>query len=297
MPKFTRFVWVGLCLAGTASTGLAQSPGAVRDQIRAARSQIARPSASTGVRAEGSAQVRGTPAADAFARGRTAASARAGVEPRARWDARAAVAPLDDRHPGRRFGQGRGDEHRRGGLVEGLPFGQARRDQGDSAPAERTSRSNSRGSLTAQGHVEMDRAERLLAKRLADIDHLRDIALQNGNTRLLEQADELELLARAQYARRTEGGEPQDRSPPARRRGRRDRDDDRPGATPAGRGFDLSTAGEAELRGREFGLSTAEQARLMGREFGHTTAGRLRLEDDGRSSTQAEVESTGTVSP
>lgn len=49
----------------------------------------------------------------------------------------------------------------------------------------------------------MDRSERLLAKRLAQIDHLRDIAMKNGNTRLLEQADELEALARRQHARRT----------------------------------------------------------------------------------------------
>lgn len=48
-------------------------------------------------------------------------------------------------------------------------------------------------------------ADRLLAKRLADIDHLRDVAVENGNERLLEQADRLEELARRQFEYRTTG--------------------------------------------------------------------------------------------
>lgn len=43
----------------------------------------------------------------------------------------------------------------------------------------------------------------LLANRLASIDHMRDIALKNGNERMLDQADKLEALARQQYQRRT----------------------------------------------------------------------------------------------
>lgn len=48
-------------------------------------------------------------------------------------------------------------------------------------------------------------AERLLSKRLAAIDHLRDVALENGNVELLARADTLEELARRQFQMRTEG--------------------------------------------------------------------------------------------
>ncbi len=47
-------------------------------------------------------------------------------------------------------------------------------------------------------------ADRLLVKRLAQIDHMRDIALENGNERQLEQADKLEQLARWQFEHRFE---------------------------------------------------------------------------------------------
>jgi hypothetical protein len=42
-------------------------------------------------------------------------------------------------------------------------------------------------------------ADRWLSDRLANIDHLRDVALRNGNTQLLEQADQLEAHARQQH--------------------------------------------------------------------------------------------------
>lgn len=51
----------------------------------------------------------------------------------------------------------------------------------------------------------LTRSERLLAKRLAQIEKLRDIALKNGNVRLMEQADRLEKLARQQHDRRVNG--------------------------------------------------------------------------------------------
>ncbi|HUG92673.1 MAG TPA: hypothetical protein VML55_17665 [Planctomycetaceae bacterium] len=54
-----------------------------------------------------------------------------------------------------------------------------------------------------------DLADHLLAQRLAAIDHMRDVALDNGNLELLERADELEALARRQHARRTGELEPQ----------------------------------------------------------------------------------------
>jgi hypothetical protein len=48
----------------------------------------------------------------------------------------------------------------------------------------------------------MTRADWLLTKRLASIDHMRDIAVKNGNERQLQQADQLETVARQQHERR-----------------------------------------------------------------------------------------------
>jgi hypothetical protein len=62
---------------------------------------------------------------------------------------------------------------------------------------------NTVSTTEATGRFDLSRADRILAKRLADIDHLRDKALENGNVKLLEQADKLEEIARGQYARRT----------------------------------------------------------------------------------------------
>lgn len=69
--------------------------------------------------------------------------------------------------------------------------------------------------LRGRERFALTQAERLLAKRLASIDHLRDIALRNGNTRLLEQCDHLEAIARAQYDRRTAGFDVPTTDPPA----------------------------------------------------------------------------------
>jgi hypothetical protein len=46
-------------------------------------------------------------------------------------------------------------------------------------------------------------ADGWLANRLATIDHLRDVAMRNGNVQLLEQADQLEAHARQQHLWRT----------------------------------------------------------------------------------------------
>jgi TolA-binding protein len=43
-------------------------------------------------------------------------------------------------------------------------------------------------------------ADWLLNKQLSQIQHMRDVAQHNGNTRMLEQADKLEALARRQHA-------------------------------------------------------------------------------------------------
>lgn len=68
--------------------------------------------------------------------------------------------------------------------------------------------------LRGRERFALTQAERLLAKRLASIDHLRDVALRNGNTRLLEQCDHLEAIARAQYDRRTAGFDVPTTDPP-----------------------------------------------------------------------------------
>ena len=51
----------------------------------------------------------------------------------------------------------------------------------------------------------LSRADRLLAHRLAQIDRMRDQAIENDDEELLRQADKLEILARAQYTQRTTG--------------------------------------------------------------------------------------------
>ena len=56
-------------------------------------------------------------------------------------------------------------------------------------------------------------AERLLAKRLEQIDRLRDQYLETGDSRLLEQADKLEKLAQEQYQFRLDGLEPPAQGP------------------------------------------------------------------------------------
>lgn len=56
------------------------------------------------------------------------------------------------------------------------------------------------------GNVSLEtRADRLLVHRLAQIDRMRDSAVENGDEALLRQADRLEVLARAQYQQRAEG--------------------------------------------------------------------------------------------
>lgn len=56
-----------------------------------------------------------------------------------------------------------------------------------------------------QDRMPLSNADKRLAKRLADIDHLRDVAVENGNERLLQQTDRLEELARQQHAQATTG--------------------------------------------------------------------------------------------
>ncbi len=66
----------------------------------------------------------------------------------------------------------------------------------------------------ADSRFDLTRADRILAKRLADIDHLRDIALKNGNFKLLDQTDKMEEAARKQYKRRIDVTPPPEPIPP-----------------------------------------------------------------------------------
>lgn len=55
------------------------------------------------------------------------------------------------------------------------------------------------------GNFDPERGDRILARRLAQIDRMRDDALIDDNTELLDKADRLEAIARAQHARRVDG--------------------------------------------------------------------------------------------
>lgn len=109
------------------------------------------------------------------------------------------------------------------------------------------------------------RADRLLQKRLASIDQMRDLALENGNLKLLERADELETIARWQFDRRIrKTGQMGAAQIPE------GADRDRPGKV-----FGRETAERARLGRREFGRATAETAREGGRESGDSITSSL----------------------
>lgn len=57
-----------------------------------------------------------------------------------------------------------------------------------------------------QNRLALTNADKILAQRLAQIDQMRDKAVESGNERLLDQADRLELEARTQYAERLAAG-------------------------------------------------------------------------------------------
>lgn len=57
-----------------------------------------------------------------------------------------------------------------------------------------------------QNRLALTNADKILAQRLAQIDQMRDKAVESGNEQLLDQADRLELQARTQYAERLAAG-------------------------------------------------------------------------------------------
>jgi hypothetical protein len=93
---------------------------------------------------------------------------------------------------------------------------------------------------------DLTRADRLLAHRLAQIERMRDRAVDTKDDGLLRQADRLEVIARAQYSQRTDGetsvGEPV-RTFNASQRDMRDVSDDHGGATTDPDGGTMPTDG------------------------------------------------------
>lgn len=128
----------------------------------------------------------------------------------------------------------------------------------------------------------MKKAELLLKKRLANIDHLRDIAVENGNTQMLERADKLEELAQQQYDRRiakltTEGPAETDNSQeaPETPEGTMAETDVETEETTLGR----STVRKARKNRRGFGQLTAEEARKLRKAFGQAKSQSARGEE------------------
>jgi hypothetical protein len=119
------------------------------------------------------------------------------------------------------------------------------------------------------------RADRILAKRLADIDHLRDIALENGNLKLLDRADTLEELARKQHVERLSrhGSEmTTDGSVDGVQQAGHTIDGERPERSAFGR----ATSASARENGADFGKDTAERANTSPRKFGESIANGVR---------------------
>lgn len=129
------------------------------------------------------------------------------------------------------------------------------------------------------------KAEYLLNKRLARIDRLRDIALENGNDNLLERADTLEALARRQYDRRIELISAEEQA----------ENENRPESRRIAPG--RFTSKQARAGGRAYGELTSEEARKLRREFGRTTSRRARgLETPSDVIVSEEPAGTATVS-
>lgn len=98
--------------------------------------------------------------------------------------------------------------------------------------------------------------DRILATRLAQIDRLRDTALEKGNDELLQQADNMERLAREQHERRLTAGVRRANRPDENRRESGEAAGDN-----ANSGFGRLTATAAAEGRRDFGSDMAEDGR------------------------------------
>lgn len=88
-------------------------------------------------------------------------------------------------------------QSKRGPASNSTPPSASNRGHNDAAPAvgKKVGGTRSPWERTA-----VTQADWLLDKQLSQIQHMRDVAQHNGNTRMLEQADKLEALARRQFA-------------------------------------------------------------------------------------------------
>lgn len=104
--------------------------------------------------------------------------------------------------PGRSAGRGRPEN---AGRPEGVgrPEGKGRPENAGRPDGE--TRGSARSALVNKGQNRLARinADKILAKRLAQVERLRDMALDRDDEDLLARADELEDKVRADYTRRT----------------------------------------------------------------------------------------------
>lgn len=96
--------------------------------------------------------------------------------------------------------------------------------------------------------------DRILATRLAQIDRLRDMALEKGNGELLQQADNMERLARERHEQQLAAGARMADRPDENRR-----DSDEAPGNNANSGFGRLTATAAAEGRRDFGSDMAEE--------------------------------------
>ena len=153
----------------------------------------------------------------------------------------------------------------------------------DSPNIDRSRRADgTRSTIGRSQRPSHSQADRILANRLADIDHLRDIALEKGDDRMLQQSDKLEQLARNQYQRRIDGGDIQT---PETQMSAFERIDgaraNRFSRTPEQTGFATNRRSNAGDFNSEFGRQTAAAAGEGRDEFGREMAeeGRARRSD------------------
>lgn len=101
-------------------------------------------------------------------------------------------------------GQGAGMRDRFADRLHGRAWGQQQR-EAVSFNTPNAQPGRERSELVSHGANQrgVTLADSWLTGRLANIDHLRDVALRNGNVQLLQQADQLEAHARQQYLWRT----------------------------------------------------------------------------------------------
>lgn len=209
----------------------------------------------------------------------------------AAWGDRSADAPGLGRRPGAGGGGGasvrpsarngggpavsqRGTRGRRRGALRRRAASQAGNQNGRAtASGQQRQRPPQAANLPAPAHPNLNRVdphERAFQHRLAQIDRLRDQAIETGDETLLGRADEMERKAREHRARFMANKQRIAALPHGPNRDPAVEDDQR---VPYGQ----TVSEHARRLGREFGQFTAEQAREQGREFGKSNANKTRI--------------------